>query len=421
MTEPDIIVASIEKALDLNLKLQHDIGSRLRLISILKQNLLISLHQCTCENAESDEKLQGGTISGDSVDCGGFNIDAKIHLNASSIDGNKSGNIKSRKMKKSSKIPATTSKNRSSRTKNIRGWRFNKKRKWTRRFFFDPYQSTPKPNADTIQRRQWEGDLIGNGSYRYNPWSRQELQLLLTCAEERRQQQVTDETKLVKDVDINFDEVAKLIEQKLSKRELTTNQIRKIQSDSYSSCDQAPNNGTIQLRLCADYRNKFLSTLSPSINKSPFTEEESNKIIDFINRYSYNPPWNRVARFLDNSRTPFQCFKYAQRKRSTTVGTLNELEDQLLFTYIAASGPQLVLNHHTATNLSQQLFPNLSTGQILIRANTSINVNPNYNSERWSGSEERMLVLGMRAYCDDAFSISKVSVSFGIVHIEYTQ
>mmetsp|Transcript_7527 Transcript_7527/g.11485 ORF Transcript_7527/g.11485 Transcript_7527/m.11485 type:complete len:504 (+) Transcript_7527:139-1650(+) len=398
MTKPDAIATGIEKALDLNLKLQSDIRSKLRQIATLKQNLSVSLCRYNFDESACDERLQEVTINDDSAHRNKTNIDTTIHLH-----GNEHKNGKKNKKRKK---PTATSKHRPA--KNVRGWRFKSDRKWTRRFFLDPYQSTPKPNPETIQRRQWEGDLVGEGSYRYSPWSKQELELLLACAEERRQQQATDEMKQVKDADINFHEVMKLIKQELSKRKLTPSQIRKIQSNSYSSCDQAKHD-TIQLRLYEDYRNKFLTTLSPSINKTPFTKVESSKILDFVRRYDDNPPWSTIAQSLNNSRTPFQCFRHVQIKMNNNVATLNEHEDELLFKFIAASGPQLVLNHHTATYLSQQFFPHLSTGQVLIRANTSFHVNPNYRSERWSETEERILVLGMRAYCDDDFSVSKVA------------
>lgn len=38
-------------------------------------------------------------------------------------------------------------------------WMYDEHRKWRRRFFVDPDKSIPEPNADVIQRREWEGNI----------------------------------------------------------------------------------------------------------------------------------------------------------------------------------------------------------------------------------------------------------------------
>lgn len=119
------------------------------------------------------------------------------------------------------------------------------------------------------------------------------------------------------------------------------------------------------------------------------------------------PKWDEAARALNNSRTPFQCFKQYEKLTENT-GTPTKQDDELLLKYIAASGPQFTLNHNTTTLLSQRYFPHLSTIQILLRSTISL-VNPNFKNERWSDYEERMLVLGMKVFCEDEYSTSQVA------------
>ena len=384
----------LEKALDLNLRIQRDLLKRLQQISLLKIKL-----STKSENRRNRLTFETRRVA---KSCNETNA-SEDHIG------------KNRKRKKNSQgkeeilvVPRKIAK----------GWEFNESRKWTRRFFIDIYHYVPTPNKDTIKRREWEGDLIGLGSHRYNPWSKEELHLLKQSTEKVRLQQQQsnsvnmdnmDNFKRVKDCDINFDKVTELIKSSLAEKKYDPNQIRKIQAHSYSSADDIDH--TLELRLSTDYRNKFLYSISDSINKSRFSKEESLQMLDSIKEQGCRPSWDVIAKTINNSRTPFQCFQYVEKKISETVGTLNKNEDELLLKFIAASGPQLVIGHNITTFLSRHFFPHLSTKQLLTRVNTSL-VNPNFRNERWSDFEERMLVLGMKSYCNDDHAISKVAVSY---------
>ena len=383
---------SLERALALNRQLQRDLLTRINQISSLKMEVITTTHNmrkqlyhqvsiCVCEKCKDD-------------------------------DDNNSGIGKKRKM---SQISTTPNKNNRP-LKIAKGWELNESKRWTRRFFIDPNQSIPVCNQDTLKRRQWEGDLIDVRNYRYNPWSKEEIELLRSSVEKvriKQQQELvknrhgSETNQIVNDVDIDFDAVTDIIEKNLSEQKLAPQKIKKIQSHSYISRDIS--DGTLMLRLPRDYRNKFLYSVSDAINKSPFSKEESSKLLDVINQ-SNHQSLDVVARSLNNARTPFQCFQRLQKVISGNIGTLNQDEDELLLKFIAASGPQFVLGHHTTTFMSQRFFPHLSTRQILTRVNTSL-VNPNHRNERWSDDEERLLVLGMKSYSNDDHAISKVAVS----------
>lgn len=305
-------------------------------------------------------------------------------------------------------------------------------RKWKRRFFMDANNTTPEPNPDTLLRRKWEGQLTsGNYLYRFTPWLKEETSLLVDIAEQvrkeqqeqqlmRRNQQVDDsgidQTSIViKDSDIDFREVAKRMDAILSEKKLSNAQKLSLQSHTYSLSDGLLKGGGYVPRSWMDYRIKFLNSLSPSINKRPFTKAESLKVIEFLHEHNGNPPWHIVAQALNTSRTPFQCFHHAQTKLSHTL--VNDLssssnfspdEDELLFKFIAASGPQTVINHHTATLMAQKLFPNVSHFQVINRANMSL-VNPQYVNEKWSEEEERTLAMAMKVYSQTDNALAKAS------------
>ena len=296
----------------------------------------------------------------------------------------------------------------------------NEDRKWKRRYFIDPDKCTPSPNTDEIQRRKWEGALAsGTYAYRFTAWSKEESNLLITFAEEVRKEQQQqqqqqqqqendqggDDAVIVKDADIDFCEVAKRVKDKLATIKFSSAQKTTLYHHNYSL------QGTSRLqytpRSWIDYRVKFLNALSPSINKQSFTKEESLKIIEFLHKDKGNPNWAALAQELNTSRTPFQVFTHAQTKLYHSLRDLSHSsiftrdEDELFFKFIAASGPQMVINSHTTTVMARRLFPHASGVQILNRANQSF-INPQFINEKWSDEEERMLVMGMKVYGENA-------------------
>jgi len=295
-------------------------------------------------------------------------------------------------------------------------WNDNDNMKWKRRFFVDPEKSTPEPNDDEIQRRIWEGDLAsGAFVHRFVPWSKIEIVTMVECAEEVREKQrkAQDEgdEKPIKDTDINFHEVAERIKDKLCSKTFTPSQMTR---HTYSLTDGTVKNKHIP-RSWVDYRIKFVCSASPSINNRPFTKAESLKVIEYLHSHDGNPPWHLVAKTLGTSRTPFQCFQHAQTKLSNTLREMGnpiiflQDDDELLFKFIAASGPQFVINNNTATLMAQKIFPHVSHFQIIHRAHNSL-INPQFVNEKWSESEERALVMGMKVYDESDNTPAKAAV-----------
>lgn len=275
-----------------------------------------------------------------------------------------------------------------------------------RRFFLAQHSSTPDPNPDEVKRRRLEGDL-GSGIYvhRFSPWTKVECDLLVKIAEEVRQEQLREKQKedpqasIVKDVDIDFDEVTKRI-----REELKTKTFR-AQHHSYSNTEGSATEKYTK-RPVVDYRIKFLNSLSPSINNTAFTKEESLKIIEFLHKFKGNPPWHIVAQTLDTSRTPFQCFRHAQTKLLNTLGdTLFDKafsleEDELVFKYCAAHGSQAVIDKNLTFPFAQKFIPDANFKQVAVRANHSL-LNPNYLNGKWSEEEERLMAMSMKVFSEN--------------------
>lgn len=284
-----------------------------------------------------------------------------------------------------------------------------------RRFFIAQHSSIPDPNPDELKRRRMEGDLAsGIYVHRFSPWTKVECDLLVKIAEEVRQEQLKEkqqedpQASVVKDVDIDFDEVTKRI-----REELKTKTFR-AQHHSYSNTEGSATEKYIK-RPVVDYRIKFLNSLSPSINKTAFTKEESLKIIEFLHKFKGNPPWHIVAQTLDSSRTPFQCFRHAQTKLSNTLGdtlfdkTFSLEEDELLFKFCAAHGSQAVIDKNLSFPFSQKFIPDANHKQVAVRANHSI-LNPNYLNGKWSEEEERLIAMSMKVFSEsDEYVSAKAS------------
>ena len=114
---------------------------------------------------------------------------------------------------------------------------------------------------------------------------------------------------------------------------------------------------SIQCRLA------YLNFASSSINKSKFTKKESLKILEWVHKHKDHPPWEKVAQSLETNRTPWQCFQHYQNtlngKLKTRLWTVEE--DELLLKYIAAQGPQYVVNISNAEDISRRFFPDRSS------------------------------------------------------------
>jgi len=140
--------------------------------------------------------------------------------------------------------------------------------------------------------------------------------------------------------------------------------------------------------------------------------------------------WKAVAESIGNNRSPWQCFSAYQKiqaiatsatkddtKTTNTTAaaasssqdyttTWSLTEDELLFKYCAAMGPQFVLDVHTASDISRNLLPTKTVKQIVMRVNQSL-LNPKLVPAMWTTLEERKLVLCHKIYRDDMTGINQ--------------
>lgn len=331
--------------------------------------------------------------------------------------------------------------------KRKKAWGFYIDRPWSRRFFVDPDSSSPEFNPDVVCRREFEGAIGRLDIRRFSMWSKSELDLLQDCVEIVRELQGSEaviSTKVkdvsmntmnyihendqitsticlngIGDLDIDFVKVAELMNDKLIALSKTSK--RKVKYCSRETDSHELTSLTYNPRAPIDCRNKFLCVASPCINHKPFTKAESMKILEFMHTFGGDPPWNDVASTLqETNRTPFQCFQFGQQCLKTTpfvkqsmTKTCNpsvwtQHDDELLFKYTAALGPQHVTESYHNNLMHSKFFPHISPHEINLRLRSSL-VNPNYRFAMWTENEERLLALSMKVFRDDEFPLVKAT------------
>ena len=115
--------------------------------------------------------------------------------------------------------------------------------------------------------------------------------------------------------------------------------------------------------------------------------------------------WTAVTKAVGNDRSPWQCFTTYQK----TQPPIPKLEftpeqDELIMTYVAAMGPQFVLDRAAAMDMCRKLFPEKGAGQLLVHTTMSL-VNVKLRQAAWTIDEERKLVLAQKVYRDDPFRV----------------
>ena len=275
-------------------------------------------------------------------------------------------------------------------------WQCNPDRRWFRRFFVDPAASIPKPNDDTLKRRQMEKGIPF--SHLISPWSKSETTKLREYVEQARASMIVtsnfSDLSEIQDVEQNDETCSSATSSEDNNHIKNTMEVPDSMID-FNNVSELSGKRTPQ-----ECKDKYLFTESPSINKTAFTRVESIKIMEIVQTSDENPSWEFIAKSLGSSRTPFQCFQHFMTKLDTSQVQIpwTPQEDDLLLRYIAACGPQFALSLRTAGNLGARLLPGRPAGQILNRAHHTL-ANPKFIYDKWSDEEERMLALSIRAYC----------------------
>jgi len=271
-------------------------------------------------------------------------------------------------------------------------------RKWSRRFFVDSDGSEPEPNADARKRREWEAT---NNSFCYHlrpPWTKKETKDLKDVIASSASTLFTN-SNTSNDVLNSFEPVAVALEEK---RQLALAKSRQknvlLLARTAEECQVQYNNQVLNTKALTKSETKMIRQQVDEHKFSADTDAavEGQTAVD----------WGAVAGSFStpqHPRTPFDCL--AAFKSSQSNSRWTPLEDEVLLKFLAATGPQSVLEFNKNTLLQQNLLVNLlhtkSKAQILNRANLSL-LNPRFKSDRWSEAEERRLPILMKIYHNHA-------------------
>jgi hypothetical protein len=274
------------------------------------------------------------------------------------------------------------------------------KRKWNRRFFYDSKSRIrePPPNPDTLQRRAIESRYFFH--HVQPPWSKKENEALMAAVAEcccSNDATNTGSTSGMPEdhaestsIDIDFARVAQTLSRSRKKKDPT-------KARTKQECQ---------------FQYKLLKK-----KESPFTKSELETIsqrVSSVKEGSTPMFWEEIAAKLSlhsqTRRTAYDCLVayHSRVKASSTTSVLSiasssvwtMLEDELVLKFLAAAGPQMVVDSRNALlqgTLLQQLLPNKSKKQLFTRIQQSL-LNPNLHRREWSPTEERRLAILMKLY-----------------------
>lgn len=246
-------------------------------------------------------------------------------------------------------------------------------RPWKRLYFVSKdNDSVPEPNADTLHRRALQAKTFLH--HLQPPWNSKETKALQAVVKEHQHQQQSEAAAKNTASEIDFDQVAKLLNAKLGR---------------------TADNVVEQPRTLQECKLRYSSLVKQTL---PFSKDESRAISEQLHLHDGDPDWQAVAESLPNPRTAWECLvAYQTNLRPVVQQDWTAQEDQLLLQYIGAAGPQLVIDGNSIMHFAARIIPNKSRLQILNRINQSI-FNPNLIVGPWSDEEERRLAICMKVY-----------------------
>jgi hypothetical protein len=295
-------------------------------------------------------------------------------------------------------------------------------RRWTKRFFVDHKGSEPQQNDDTLRRRE-----IEKQSFFYHtqpPWSSKEsielvttVQNLLDTTNTRHRDNYKEileddsRTRVCFDLEdenrvsnssskkIDYDVVAGI----LLRRPLKEHEIRK--RNWHRSSEECKIQYENEKKRKTDNRffkdGNEMSVLSNVVASMVSTDGASNmnweKVAIVVQQQSQSTnhcnAWDCILAYHTKLKTPLV-------QMQTASSTWIHEEDEILLKFIAALGPQAVIESKNTLiqhTLCTQLLINKSKKQIFIRANQTL-LNPNIQRTDWSDYEERRLPICMKIY-----------------------
>jgi len=256
---------------------------------------------------------------------------------------------------------------------------------WNAHFFQGPDGSTPVDCHDAKRRKTAEALFASNHS---PAWSKQEIKQLqavvppignsisTSTVTTSKRKSTRQQTAVGEDSTVDFDLVA---------QKLLDSMKRKNPKYKLQRCPQ-------------ECRDAFVVHCKP-----PFTTEETENLSKIIGQESSvdsSMDWAQIATKLSSDRTAWECFCQYQRKiKGRPQQPWTRLQDELLFKYVAALGPQVVIDGNEADFLLTGLFRDKTKQQIFTRINNTL-LNPNLKHLAWNEREERSLGIGMKIYSD---------------------
>lgn len=165
----------------------------------------------------------------------------------------------------------------------------------------------------------------------------------------------------------------------------------------------------------------IFSFADPKIAGKKFTNRECSFIMSMIRKEGGDRQmpidWHNFAvKHCEkiNQQSPWRCFCLFRSSLQSPLPWSTD-DDELLLKYLAAHGPQYLLQRDCAVQTCRNLFPNRSTKQVILRAHSSL-INPNYVQNSWDTNEKRKLALLVRAYSDEPNPINFVSRAVHFPH-----
>jgi Myb-like DNA-binding domain len=306
---------------------------------------------------------------------------------------------------------------------NAQGGFTNRNRRWTRRFFVDHRGSEPSLNLDILRRRKAEKETF---FYHNQPsWSSKEtaqlmavVQTFLTADETGNLLSQSSE-KMPLD---HSDDLTTLESRCLGKKRVDSIDFESV-AKSLAPSIQSDGDCIAERhkRTAEECQIQYYNLKSEERNKSIFDNQENMRVLSEVvsltsstfgstemdwemiadktaNALQLQPElhhlsgWDCLVTYYRKSKTPL-----VQLQTASTVWTSQE--DELLLKYLAAAGPQTVIDSKNSL-LQNTLLPLLcrkSKKQVFTRVNQSL-LNPNMTKNDWSEYEERRLTICMKIY-----------------------
>ncbi len=170
-------------------------------------------------------------------------------------------------------------------------------------------------------------------------------------------------------------------------------------------------------RLAENHLVPVFSFADPKMASAKFTKTECSFIKSMIQKMGGSIDWyNFAIKYRDkiSQQSPWRCFCLF-RSSTQNQTTWTSVEDELLLKYLAVQGPQYLLQGDCAVQTCRNLFPDRSTKQLILRAQSSL-INPNYVQSSWGTNEKRKLALLVRAYSNEPNPINSVSRAVHFPH-----